>query len=161
MRPVNDEAVFWSRVKQGQNDCWDWQGGRAKGGYGAFRLAGITVRVHRYAYELLIGEIPAGLVIDHLCRNRLCVNPYHMEPVTSVVNVMRGESIPAQNVNVTTCPQGHPYNGDNLHVDPYRGWRQCLTCRRASYRNAYRKNIDENRRKARERMAKRYASQAK
>jgi hypothetical protein len=70
--------------------CWEWIGTCQSNGYGAFAVAGKTLRAHRWAYEHFVGPIPVGLTIDHLCRNRTCVNPEHMEPVTSAENTRRG-----------------------------------------------------------------------
>lgn len=82
---------FWRKVQGGDVlTCWNWQGSRDRKGYGRF---GITARetrfAHRWAYQQLIGEIPDGLVLDHLCRNPSCVNPWHLQPVTIAVNVQR------------------------------------------------------------------------
>lgn len=81
---------------------------------------------HRKIYEAIIGPIPAGLNIDHLCRNRACVNPWHMEPVTQHVNVMRGSSPWAKHAKATHCPSGHAYDEENTYL--YRGSRYCRTC---------------------------------
>lgn len=157
MRKVNDEAVFWSRVTEQPSGCWAWLGTIERGGYGMFRLSGVSVRAHRYAYELLIADIPDGLVIDHLCRNRACVNPWHMDPVTNEVNVMRGRSFAVQNAEATHCPEGHAYAGENLTVTA-RGWRQCRSCRNAASRAYYRANADRLRAASRERQ-RRYSQQ--
>lgn len=97
--------------------------------YGQFtpRYSADRVMAHRYAYERAHGPIPAGLVIDHLCRNTLCVNPAHLEVVTIGENVSRG--VPG-NSKITHCPKGHPYSGDNLYLKP-GGQRLCRACRRA------------------------------
>lgn len=82
------EARFWSRVEP-TGFCWNWTGNPDKDGYASTALAGKRLLVHRIAYTLLVGEIPKGLTLDHLCRNKLCVNPDHLEPVTGAENVRR------------------------------------------------------------------------
>ena len=108
------------------NGCWDWQAATVGRDYGVMRIGGRrggNVYAHRIAYELFVGPIPAGLTIDHLCENRRCVNPSHMEPVTARENTLRGGSASAVNARKTHCPQGHPYtNVDN------RGGRCCRVC---------------------------------
>jgi hypothetical protein len=84
----DDEARFWSYVTKTEG-CWEWKGAKDGDGYGHLGVAGSVVGAHRYAYELLVGPIPEGLHLDHLCRNRPCVNPDHLEPVTQAVNVGR------------------------------------------------------------------------
>ena len=126
--PVADADRFWARVTK-TDTCWLWdKSGRY--GYGRF-CAGArpyrTVHAHRWAYEALIGPIPEGLELDHLCRNRACVNPVHLEPVSHQVNVLRGFSPSAENSHRTHCPQGHPLEGANLYR--YQNERQCRTCR--------------------------------
>jgi hypothetical protein len=111
-------------------ECWLWQGALDKKGYGVYgkprRFA------HRIVYEEIVGPIPAGLTIDHLCRVKCCVNPAHMEPVTIGENVLRGESVPAQNARKSHCHRGHPLSGDNLYVCPTEPsrHRRCRECRR-------------------------------
>lgn len=119
-------------------DCWLWTGARTPLGYGMFTVS-VDSRVfaHRLAYELFVGPIPDGLVIDHLCENPSCVNPAHLEPVTQGVNVIRSPvSASGRNIRKTVCPKGHPY--DRVNVD---GSRRCSICTRASEqrRNARRK----------------------
>ena len=121
-------ARFWAKAYEDASGCWLWTAGKLRGGYGAFGAPGGGMRqAHRYSYEQLVGPIPAGLTIDHLCRVRACVNPAHMEPVTRRDNTMRGESAPAANARKTHCPRGHSYSGENLYVSP-RGERFCRTC---------------------------------
>lgn len=97
------------------NGCWEWQGYIHTSGYGRYyKSHGKTFLVHREMYKYVKGEIPEDLVIDHLCRNRKCANPDHMEVVTRGENVLRGTAPSAQHAKVTHCPQGHPYSGTNL-----------------------------------------------
>jgi len=87
------------------------------------------VLAHRYAYESVKGQIPHGLVIDHLCRNRLCVNPNHLEPVTNLENLQRGLGYALQNGMRTACIHGHEYTHQNTYVSP-RGDTRCRECAR-------------------------------
>lgn len=109
------------------DDCWNWTGSRTASGYGRLKVAGKMRRAHRLTYELLVGPIPEGLVLDHLCRNRLCVRPTHLEPVTERENILRGEGWAALNARKTHCERGHELSPDNTYVDP-RGGRICRTC---------------------------------
>jgi hypothetical protein len=86
------------------------------------------VLAHRAAYEECHGPIPDNLVIDHLCRNGLCVNPIHLEAVTNVINIMRGDGAPAKNARKTHCHKGHEFTKENTHTSP-QNRRICKTCR--------------------------------
>lgn len=118
-------------IPEPNSGCWLWTGFTNEHGYGllSVRENGKKKlrRAHRISYELKNGPIPKGLQIDHLCRVRCCVNPDHMEPVTLVENVMRGESFYAQQARRTHCPRGHEYSGRNLHVGS-KGERKCRAC---------------------------------
>ncbi len=135
---MNEPVRFVSKVEiRPDSDCWWWTGSEMTKGYGRFIADGRkAVRAHRWAYKHWRGPIPAGLQIDHLCRNRLCVNPYHMETVTNRVNVLRGIGPTARNARKTHCPQGHPYSGDNVYIDPYGG-RACRECHNTRQRQRY------------------------
>ncbi len=114
-------------------DCWKFTGNRRSGRnqqYGRVKHKGREYAAHRFVWELLVGPIPPGLVIDHLCRNPLCCNPDHLEPVTQAENIRRGATGKYQtrpNLDKTHCPQGHPYSGDNLRLRK-NGHRTCRTC---------------------------------
>ena len=120
---------FWAKVdKSGPNGCWIWTAALSRG-YGKFGINGGTKSAHRLSYESLVGPIPEGLQLDHLCRTPACVNPDHLEAVTGRVNILRSTSPAALHAVKTHCPQGHPY--DEQNTSHYRGLRYCDTCRKA------------------------------
>lgn len=123
---------FWSKV-DAFGVCWEWTAATAQG-YGRFGVGSKVVLAHRWAWQSLVGPIPEGVELDHLCRNRACVNPDHLEPVPHAVNVRRGFG-GWNTAAKTQCPQGHPYDGDNLMVSS--GKRYCLTCKRERERATY------------------------
>lgn len=126
---------FWSMVKITSSDgCWEWTGYISIDGYGTFKADGKIRKAHRVSYELFIGEIPEGLQIDHLCRNRRCVHPYHMEPVTYKENQLRGiGTIAVVNSAKTHCPAGHEYSVANTRYFK-SGSRACIECSRIASR---------------------------
>lgn len=148
----SDEERFNAYLhKAGPDECWVWGGALNVNGYGAFRSSGKdprNIRAHRFAYEMLVGPIPDGMELDHLCRNRPCCNPAHLEPVTGRVNIMRGKGAPAENARKTHCPEGHEYTEENTYISPSDGWRQCVACRA----NHSRKTSVERQRRYRERQ---------
>ena len=119
------EERFWARVKKTKN-CWVWIGGTANN-YGTLLVNGKHTQAHRFAYELLVGTIPKGLEIDHLCSNKLCVKPAHLEPVTHRINILRGAGWAASNARKTHCSKGHIYNLFNTHVNK-NNERICRQC---------------------------------
>jgi hypothetical protein len=114
-------------------DCWRWGGFLNPAGYGVFRYNGDQLLAHRYAYEMAIGPIPAGLTLDHLCRNRWCVRPSHLLPMSSQENTRRGD-VGKWARQKTHCPHGHGYTPENTRW--YKGERSCLTCRRRQDRES-------------------------
>lgn len=147
---------FLVKVEFSETGCWLWRAGLNIWGYGKFRVGKRTVGAHLVAYHIFIGQPPPGdIELDHTCRVRHCVNPHHVEPVTSRVNVMRGDGLAGKNMRKTHCPQGHALSGGNLYARP-DGARGCRECKRLSYRRRYRsdpefraKRLDDDRRRDR------------
>lgn len=122
------------------DDCWEWTASKKNKGYGQISMPGRSpAEAHRVVYELLVGPVPKGLELDHLCRNHSCVNPAHLEAVTHQVNMSRMQ------VRVRThCPQGHPYSGDNLYVSS-KGYKFCRACNNAATRRLKARKREERR----------------
>ena len=123
-------ALRFEQYVERTDTCWIWHGTRGHDGYG--RLSRWKKRqyvyTHRYAYERFVGPIPAGLTLDHLCRNRACCNPAHLEAVTHKTNILRGEGGGATNARKTHCKHGHLLDGENLYLE--HGKRRCIACMR-------------------------------
>lgn len=108
-------------------DCWLYaRGGLNSDGYATLAHKGKTYLLHRVMYENFVGKIPPGLVVDHLCRVRRCINPSHLEPVTNKENVLRGEGLTALNARRTHCIRGHEFDPTNTRTN--KGKRYCRTC---------------------------------
>ena len=149
MRRVKSAAeLFWPKVAiRWTDECWEWTGARSSSGYGSFttgRNRGLTGLPHRLSYLMLKGD-PGNLVIDHLCRNKLCVNPQHLEAVSQEVNVHR-----EREANRGRRGQGYNSNKDKAHcIRGHSEWkhngrqRVCIPCQRDSWRkeNAKRKKV--------------------
>lgn len=131
---------LWARVEK-TDTCWLWTGYVTIDGYG--RIKSVYDRdnphrseaVHRVAYELLVGPIPEGLELDHLCQVRNCVRPDHLEPVTREENARRGGE------RQTHCASGHEYTAENTHIRPSDGARICRACGRVGGRAEHRKGV--------------------
>ena len=132
---------FMEKVQFLSNGCWLWIGARKRGRerkgiaplYGAFGLNGKTINAHVVSYLFFNGMIKAGLEIDHLCRNTLCVNPAHLEAVTHSINCKRGlcgEHRKEECKKITHCPKGHEYNSQNTYINKHTGHRSCIKCTR-------------------------------
>lgn len=151
-RPVVEKR-FWEKVnkhgpvpkfKPSLGRCWIWTAALFQGRYGAFN----DTSAHRFSYEIKRGPIPPGLQIDHLCRVMQCVRPSHLEAVTCRENLLRGETLAAENAAKTHCPKGHPYSGYNVKMDVKRNIRICRTCAIAKTR-AWRERFSNGKKTAR------------
>jgi hypothetical protein len=132
------EERFWRKVdKDADGGCWVWKASKCRGGYGHVNRNGSYPQSHRVAYELLRGDIPVGMLLDHLCRNPSCVNPDHLEPVPPQINLLRGVGITASNAIKTHCPQGHEYTPENTNISK-RNQRSCKECNKLRLREMYR-----------------------
>lgn len=128
---------FWNKVNiKNEDECWNWLGATVDG-YGILTYKNKTKKAHRVAYELKFGIEPK-YTIDHLCRNRLCVNPKHLEDITRGENTLRGESFSAKNARRTHCNHGHLFDEVNTVIDK-RGYRACKICRRLNSEKQRRK----------------------
>lgn len=136
------EDRLWEKVEKHDEDCvccdgcWIWTGGRHENGYGRFWDGSAVVPSHRVVYELLVGSIPDGFHLDHLCRRPPCVNPEHLEPVTRLENLRRGIHV---NREKTHCPAGHAYDDLNTYIE--NGRRHCRICVREAGRRYYRRKL--------------------
>lgn len=142
MPPKRTPAIIrWKRKAPigAPDECWLWPHGRKENGYGVFMGdAQRNVHAHRFAYELAFGPIPPGMQIDHVCRNRACVNPHHLEVVTQHENLMRSElTIPARNAKKQRCPYGHRYAARRCR-DGSRRCNECARIRNAEARSQLR-----------------------
>ncbi|UVF62330.1 HNH endonuclease [Nitrososphaeria virus YSH_462411] len=109
-------------------NCWEWVGSKNWLGYGQFSFYGKTTATHRLSYQHYKGEIPDGMVLDHLCRVRHCINPEHLEVVTNKENILRGRGATANNSKKTHCKNGHEFNEENTYYR--KKGRDCRECHR-------------------------------
>ena len=152
--PINDLDAFrkstvmtriHTRVVRpmGHDGCWIWMGALNGCGYAQIKCEEVRMMVHRITYQHHRGPIPEGLELDHKCRVRFCVNPYHLEPVTTKTNILRGFGRGAIEARMTHCKNGHPLEGANLLVRK-NGHRRCRICLRAWFRDWYKRKRNEH-----------------
>ncbi len=123
----NAEEAFFEKIAA-DGECWRWMASKDSKGYGTFKSRGRTHSAHIWVYEFMIHEVPEGLELDHLCFNRWCVNPYHLDPVTHEVNVQRSHT--------GTCDNGHDMDL-HAYTIPKTGARYCMTCAKARKKAQY------------------------
>lgn len=126
-----------------QGGCWEWTRPVNSWGYGQTTANGKRKAIHRLVYELFFGELPEfngdgdSIVIDHICRNKICVNPMHLQAITHTENAVLGR------LRNTHCPHGHAFEGENLRITP-QGWRKCRTCERSDNQRSRDRRKAEN-----------------
>lgn len=140
MRPVPLEILLSRYTPVPESGCWIWDGPvEAAKGYGQVWFKGKTLKAHRFFYEQLRGVIPNNLTLDHLCRVRCCVNPDHLEAVSSRTNVLRGTGLSANFAKQTACKNGHEFTEANTYFSKRNNSRTCRTCMRA-YQKIWNRN---------------------
>ena len=157
-RPLGEDrprVKILPRCLVDENGCWIWTGALSSTGYGAVRWEGRIWNTHRLLYIDLVGEVPKELTMDHLCRNRACCNPQHLEPVTQRVNILRGRGVTAENIAKDACVHGHRFTVEITIIEK-TGGRHCKTCREKHIkawreRNRDRVNASQQRRRDRAR----------
>lgn len=138
------EDLISRRVEKMPNGCWEWRGHVMPNGYGVIYISHSPLRrttAHRFFYSRLVEKVLPKFHVDHLCRNRMCVNPQHLRQVSVKVNVLTGIGLSAENSRKTHCKKGHPLSGDNLRITQgkYGPQRICLVCSRKYERERHRK----------------------
>jgi hypothetical protein len=132
---------FFMNVEVVESGCWEWRGRIEKNGYARFYDGEKRIPVHRWMYREVVGElgVPPDMTIDHICGNRKCVNPQHLEQVSMRENLMRGNTPARKNAEKTHCKRGHPFFGENLKIKRTTGERICRECERERWEKARKK----------------------
>lgn len=126
---VDYDLRFLSRIKINSNDCWEFKNIHKSTGYGRFSVNNNPTLAHRFSYALFNGDLIKGMMIDHVCRNRKCVNPEHLRQVTPVQNVFENsENIVIANKNKTHCKKGHELKEGNIYYIDNGKERRCRIC---------------------------------
>ena len=125
--------AFWNRVIITNDPCWGWDGAHSSAGYARFFYGEVGYQAGRWLWEQLYGYVPKTYDMDHLCRNRACINPDHLEPVPHQENLARG-IVGSRNKIKTHCKRGHPFDKVNTYIDR-EGYRQCVTCLKMHRKN--------------------------
>lgn len=146
-KPIRISPVvrFMSKVVKVESGCWEWEAGiNNVTSYAVFYFNGRQIMAHRFSYMVFNDRLIPKMEIDHLCRNRRCVNPCHLEQVTQKENLLRGEGIGAINSKKELCKRGHPLSGDNIRINA-RGSRVCKACHQERYQTVGKKQQREKR----------------
>jgi hypothetical protein len=133
----------WHKSYRKTLDCWLWIGVMGSNGYGRFWAKGKLWLAHRFAFMLSGQLIPQGMVLDHICRCRGCVNPAHLRVLTSKENTLIGEGITAKRLRRGTCDKGHAYIKESTRINPKTGGRQCEICRSEGHKKYLENNADK------------------
>jgi hypothetical protein len=132
---------FYSKVKVSETECWEWVGAHESHGYGTFYVGNKKkVLAYRWIFLRTVGTPPKNYVLDHLCKNKGCVNPNHLEPVTNKENGLRSDCPNIAVYKTGICKKGHLLEGENLRINK-KGKRICVACTRANHREYYHRGL--------------------
>jgi len=149
------DRLYYRMDIDSKTQCWNFNGTPDKDGYGCLTYSGKTYKIHRFSYLLFKGEIPPNYVIDHLCGNRNCYNPDHLEAVTQSENINRGHTGKKNNHQSlkSSCPNGHKYTPENTYINP-KSSRECRICKTAHRKADRQRNLEKYRKNDRKRYLK-------
>lgn len=140
------EVRFFKYVVRREDGCWEWTGGKSRTGYGHFYCGpsgpyqpARRAMAHRWSYEHHVGPIPDGFETHHLCGNRRCVNPAHVQPMPYSEHCRQPGHCGVMRAHITHCPKGHEYTAENTRVK--KGCRNCKACDRDLHRERYRQRV--------------------